>query len=189
VPADSASDTIPAPSPPASSADDSLGDTPGDAAAAQDSVGGGWTVRDTRVSAAVTGVATLLAVRTARHPDFDRMVFEFAGAEVPSYRLQYIDRPVRQCGSGEVVPLAGDAWLSIQLEPAQAHTEEGAATVTERSRSPRLPNLLELKLICDFEAVVEWVAAVDSPEAYRAVALASPARLVVDIRHRRQSAR
>jgi hypothetical protein len=147
---------------------------------------GTWTAGDTRVQQAVRGIATLRAVRTAAHPEFDRIVFEFAGSELPSHRLEYVDRPVRQCGSGDVVPLAGDAWLSIQFEPAQAHTEQGAATVTERSRSPRLPNLHELKLICDFEAVVEWVAAVASPEPYRLTTLTSPTRLVVDIRHDRR---
>jgi hypothetical protein len=147
---------------------------------------GNWTARDTRVTNAVAGVATLLAVRTAAHPAFDRLVFEFDATEVPSYRIEYIDRPVHQCGSGEVVPLAGDAWLRIQFEPANAHTEQGQPTVTERSRSPRLPNLLELKLICDFEAVIEWIAAVRSPEPYRVVVLRSPTRLIVDLRHARR---
>ena len=150
---------------------------------AERETGGSWTARDTGVRNPAAGVTTLRAVRTAAHSDFDRIVFEFDAAQVPSYRLEYIDRPVRQCGSGEVVPLAGEAWLSIQFEPANAHTEQGQPTVTERSRSPRLPNLLELKLICDFEAIVEWVAAVRSPEPYRVSVIRSPTRLIVDLRH------
>jgi hypothetical protein len=185
-PADSVADTVadsvagtPAIAPPPGPADTAAAESaePDTARIAE------WTVRDTRVTVAATGVATLVAVRAAAHAQFDRIVIEFEGAATPSYRLEYVDRPVRQCGSGEAVPLAGDAWLSIQLEPAQAHTEQGEPTVAERSRSPRLPNLLELKLICDFEAVVEWVAAVASPQPYRVAALRSPARLVVDIRH------
>ena len=139
----------------------------------------------TNVTKEVAGAALLRSVRAARHDEgFDRIVFDFADDEVPAYHIEYVDRPVRQCGSGEAVPLAGDAWLTVRIEPANAHTEEGEPTVRERAMSPGLPTLLELKLICDFEAQVEWVAAVSSPEQYRAFTLAAPNRLVVDIRHR-----
>ncbi|MBA2379226.1 MAG: hypothetical protein H0V76_06600, partial [Blastocatellia bacterium] len=56
----------------------------------------------------VTEVATLREVRSARHETYDRIVFEFAGSEMPTYHIEYIDKPVRACGSGDVVPLAGD---------------------------------------------------------------------------------
>jgi hypothetical protein len=141
-----------------------------------------WTVADTRVDRTPSGAATLREVRTARHPTYDRIVLELDGP-MPGYRIAYIDRPVRQCGSGNVVPFTGDAWLSITIEPAHAHTEQGQPTVAERERTPGYPNLLELKLICDFEAVVEWVAAVGSPEPYRVFTLDAPARLVIDVRH------
>lgn len=145
--------------------------------------GDGWTAGDTHIDRPITGAALLHEMRTARHPDFDRIVLDFGADAVPPYRISYIDRPVRQCGSGDTVPFAGDAWLSIVVEPANAHTEQGAPTVTPRERAPGLPSLLELKLICDFEAVVEIVAGVRSPEQYRAFVLGSPNRLVVDIRH------
>jgi hypothetical protein len=143
---------------------------------------GHWTAGDTFVDGQVSGSALLRGVRSARHDGFDRIVFEFESAS-PGYRISYIDRPVRQCGSGEVVPLAGDAWLSMRFEPADAHTAEGAPTIMERSRSPALPNVIELKLICDFEAQVEWVAGVHMPMEYRVLTLHDPTRVVVDIRH------
>lgn len=155
------------------------------ASAGQDTVSGAaWTVGTTTVDNQVEGAALLRSVRAARHDGFDRIVLDFAADEVPSYHVEYVDRPVLQCGSGEAVPLAGDAWIVIRIQPANAHTEEGQPTITQRELSPDLPTLLELKLICDFEAHVEWVAAVSSPEQYRAFTLASPNRLVVDIRHR-----
>jgi len=128
-------------------------------------------------------VATLRDVRTARQQGFDRVVFEFEGSQLPGYHLEYIDKPVRQCGSGEPVPIAGDAWLQVRLIPAQAHTEAGQPTVPERERHLGYPNLLELESICDFEAHVEWVLGVASPNRYRVLELTNPARLVVDVRH------
>src|SRR5688500_11515989 len=41
-------------------------------------------------------VATLKEVRVAAHDGYERIVFEFEGA-LPGYKVEYIDRPVRQC--------------------------------------------------------------------------------------------
>lgn len=123
-------------------------------------------------------------VRTARHRGFDRIVFEFRGTTLPGYHLEYVDRPVRQCGSGNAVSLAGQGWLRVRLTPAQAHTDAGRATVTSRERRFRFPMLKELKSTCDFEAEVEWVLGLASPNPYRVTELSRPARLVVDIKHR-----
>ncbi len=130
-----------------------------------------------------TGAALLEDVRSARHANYDRVVFEFEGSELPNYKIEYIDRPVRACGSGDVVPFAGDGWLSVRFSGSNAHTQVGDATIKDRSRSPNLPIVKDLKLICDFEAEVEWVMGVSSPNKYRVLELKSPTRLVVDIRH------
>lgn len=146
-------------------------------------MGAAWTAAGTNVERPMAGAALLRDVRTAGHTGFDRIVLDFGADSVPGYRVGYIDEPVRQCGSGEVVPLAGDGRLSITVQPANAHTEAGEPTVRERERAPRLPAVLELKLICDFEAMVEVVAGVTSPGRYRVFELTAPGRLVVDIMH------
>lgn len=128
--------------------------------------------------------ARLVAVRTGIHEGFDRVVFEFEG-RVPGYHIEYIDQPVRKCGSGKVAPLAGDGWLEVRMYPANAHTEEGQPTVADRERMPNLPVLWELELTCDFEAVVAWVLGVESPNRYQVRELSSPPRLVIDVRHNR----
>lgn len=127
--------------------------------------------------------AVLTRVRTGKHEGFDRVVFEFAGNAVPGYHVEYVDKPVRNCGAGEVVPLAGQGFLLIRMQPAQAHTEAGVATIKDRESAPNLPIIKELKLICDFEADVQWVAGLTSPNRYRVLELSNPARLVVDVRH------
>ncbi|HYP25984.1 MAG TPA: hypothetical protein VE262_04630 [Blastocatellia bacterium] len=128
-------------------------------------------------------LGVLKAVRTASHPNFDRVVFEFEGDAVPGYKLEYVDKPVRQCGSGEAVAVEGDGWLNVTFTPAQAHTEAGQATVEDRERRLNLKILKELESICDFEGEVAWVLGVSSPNVYRVLELAGPARLVVDIKH------
>ncbi|HEV2764369.1 MAG TPA: hypothetical protein VGV38_15420 [Pyrinomonadaceae bacterium] len=162
---------------------------PGDDAAPPEDETGDDSSQDFKGTAAVsekkregTAPAVLRSVRAARHGAFDRVVFEFEGRTPPGYRVEYVDRPVRQCGSGDTVALAGDAWLRVRLQPAQAHTEAGRPTVTQRERRLRLGVLREMKLTCDFEAEVEWVFGLAAPKRYRVLELKRPTRLVVDIR-------
>jgi hypothetical protein len=132
-----------------------------------------------------TGAVLLRDVRSAVHPTYDRVVFEFEGVQLPSYKVEYIDKPVRSCGSGDVVPLAGDAWLSVLFTGANAHTDAGEPTIKDRTRSPNHTIVKDLKLTCDFEAEVEWVMGVASPNKYRVLELKNPTRLVVDVNHNR----
>lgn len=124
----------------------------------------------------------LTALRVAEHEQYDRVVFEFRGG-VPGYHVEYVDRPVRDCGAGDVRPIAGDAWLEIRFFPANAHDEQGSPTVRERELHPKLANLLEVERTCDFEAVVTWVLGVKSPNRYRVLELTDPPRLAVDVKH------
>lgn len=129
-------------------------------------------------------LAILREVRTGRHSTFDRVVFEFEGKSTPGYRLEYVDKPVRDCGAGNVVSVTGDGFLKVEIVPAHAHTDDGEPTIKGRERAPDLPVLKELKLICDFEAHIEWILGLSSPNRYRVLELSNPPRLVVDIRHR-----
>lgn len=123
----------------------------------------------------------LRAVRAARNDGFDRVVFEFAGTRVPGFHVQYVDRPIRRCGSGNATEVAGQGWLQVHLEPAQAHDDVGQVTVSDREQALALPVLRELELTCDFEAQVEWVLGVAAPNRYRVLELRDPTRLVVDV--------
>ena len=141
-----------------------------------------WTAGIIDQAQSDASVSKLVAVRTATHDGFDRVVFEF-DKRIPGYHTEYIDRPVRKCGSGKVTQMAGDGWLEVRLSPAKAHTSEGQSTVAERERILSLPVLSELELTCDFEGIVTWVFGVESPNRYQVRELSSPPRLVIDVRH------
>jgi len=126
--------------------------------------------------------AQLRKIRTGQHPTFDRVVFEFDGGSVPGYRVEYVDKPIRSCGAGEIVQIGGYGFLLVQMSPAQAHTEEGQPTIETRDFAPDLAVLKELKSLCDFEANVQWVMGLSSPNRYRVLELTNPARLVIDVR-------
>jgi len=121
-------------------------------------------------------------VRATREQGFDRVVFELAAdTPLPGYRIEYVDAPVRDCGSGEAKEVAGDAWLEVRMYPLNAHTEAGEPTIAFREQSTDLQVLRELERTCDFEAVTTWVLGLRSPNPYRVHELSNPPRLVIDV--------
>lgn len=131
--------------------------------------------------------ATLRDVRVGDHGAYQRVVFDFGDSPLPGYHLEYVDKPLRQCGSGDALPVAGDGWLRVRFTPAYAHTEEeGRPTIADRNRRMASGNIRQLMLTCDFEAMVEWVIGVGSPNPFRVLELTNPSRLVVDVGVRRK---
>lgn len=141
-----------------------------------------WTAGVVDIPRSSLAPVTLREVREARNEGFDRVVFQFDGDQVPGYHLEYIDAPAIKCGSGDPTTIAGQGWLQVRLEPAQAH-QGGKPTVTARERKPNLPVLAELELTCDFEGENTWVLGVKHPNKYRVMELQAPTRLVVDVQH------
>ena len=143
-----------------------------------------WTtgiVSDTTNSTDTT-VFVVTDFRTGRHETFDRLVLEFAESGIPNFYIAYVDMPVRRCGSAEPVSLQGEGWLMIRLYPAKMH-KNGKSTIEKRDAQVNFPVLLRAVTLCDFEAAVEWVAALVSPNRFRVMQLECPPRLVVDISH------
>ncbi len=125
----------------------------------------------------------LREVRAARNEGYDRLVVEFAGDGVSGYKIDYLKGQATKCGSGDTVPIAGQALLRIRLQPAQAHDDAGKATIKERERKLDLPVMQEMEMTCDFEGQVEWVIGLGKQANYRVLELASPPRIVVDVQH------
>jgi GYF domain 2 len=126
--------------------------------------------------------AVLNALRVSKNDGFDRIVFEFL-ERVPGYHLAYVDKPVRDCGSGDARRIEGDGRLQVRFSPASAHTEGGEPTLRQREFKPALSMVREIERTCDFEGVVTWVVGTASPQPYRVYELSSPPRLVVQIEH------
>lgn len=138
-------------------------------------------------------MALLRSARASTDAGFDRLVFEFSsesaggegwGDSLPGYVVEYATRPIRRCGSGEEVSLAGTSRLVVRFQPARAHDDRGTPTIAGREWVPRLPVVQELKLVCDFEGQVEWAIGLASSRRFRVLELSQPARVVVDVRHR-----
>ena len=130
--------------------------------------------------------ALLTGVRLGRHEGFDRVVFEFR-EELPGYRVEYVEPPLTEDGSGNTVELDGSAFLVVRMEPASGFdlsAPEGELVYTGPRRlsgaDAGTVTVRELVRTGDFEAVLTWAIGVNGRTPFVVTTLESPARLVVD---------
>lgn len=130
--------------------------------------------------------ARLRAVRAAGQQGFDRVVFEFVD-DLPGYKVGYVERPVREDGSGKEVAVAGAAVLEVRMAPASG-AEVSASGVRETYTGPDrlLPRngtvVVEVVRAGDFEGQLTWVVGTSARAPFKVTTLGSPSRLVVDVR-------
>jgi hypothetical protein len=127
---------------------------------------------------AVPLVPAVTGVRFAAHPQegFDRIVFDIPGA-LPDYSVRYVSQ-VRMDPSDRAVSVPGRRYLLVVLNPAQAHRDNGAATVSGVHRVG-LPMLKSYAVVGDYEGYVSIVLGLDDVVGYRVGEL--PGRIYVDV--------
>ena len=134
-------------------------------------------------------IALLERVAVARHEGYDRVVFQFRNV-LPGYRVEYVEPPLRQDGSGNVVEVDGNAFVVVRMEQASGFdlgTGEGELVY----KGPRRISgagagtsvVREVVRIGDFEAVLNWAVGLDDRVDFRVLTLDDPPRLVVDFRN------
>jgi hypothetical protein len=145
----------------------------------------------TPVKAGAVGSETALLERIAlgRHEGYDRVVFQFTN-NLPGYRVEYVQRPLKEDGSGNPVSVAGNAVVVVRMEPASGfdlNTAEGVLVYKGPKRidgaSAGTSVVRQLVRTGDFEAVLSWAIGLTDKVDFRVTTAASPARLIVDFRN------
>jgi hypothetical protein len=132
---------------------------------------------------AVPPVAIMYDLRYGCHDTFDRIVFDFRD-NIPGYRVEYVEPPISQDGSGEPLDIDGNAFLYVRFYVAQAHDEAGQSTYTgPRQITPGLEAVSEIEMAGDFEGYVSWGIGLPEELDFRVTDLADPYRVVIDIEH------
>lgn len=131
----------------------------------------------------LTTVPLLRDVRMGVHPEnggWERIVFEFQGG-LPPAQVKYV-MSAAQCGSGQPVTLAGTAILSVRFDQAAQHTDAGQQTFAKNLVPGPGSTVLEAKLSCDFEALLQWELGVKAQQNFKVTTLTNPPRLVIDVK-------
>ncbi len=132
------------------------------------------------VAAPATQTSTLVAIRAAHHPNFDRLVFEFTGPLPTTYSVTRVPQIIGD-GSGLPIPVAGDALLAVRFYPAAGHDDSGHGTYGPIRRTYPLPGLIEVANSGDFEAVLSFGVGLATSTSVRTFTLTNPSRVVVDL--------
>jgi len=131
-----------------------------------------------------TGTPVLTAIRTGQHNGFDRLVLEFNGG-LPAYLVQYV-AVVSGDPSGDPVQLNGKAFLHVALAGATLDDafQGGHRHYTGPKRvSINLPEMQEIAVAGDFEAVLSFGIGVAQVEPFSVTTMSGPPRLVIDVAH------
>jgi hypothetical protein len=133
--------------------------------------------------------ALLERVAVGRHEGFDRVVFQFRNV-VPGYRVEYVQPPLKEDGSGNVVPVRGDSFVSVRMEPASGFdltTGEGELVYKGPRRlsgaTAGTSVVREVVRTGDFEAVLSWAIGLEQKVEFKVQTTKSPARLIIDFRN------
>lgn len=130
--------------------------------------------------------ALLERVAVGHHEGYDRVVFQFRDEGLPGYRVEYMEPPLREDGSGAPVDVAGSAFVVVRMEPASGfdlNTGEGELVYKGPKRLPGTGVVKEVVRTGDFEAVLSWAIGLEAKVPFRVTTAASPSRLIVDFRN------
>jgi hypothetical protein len=112
-----------------------------------------------------TEIALLDRIAVGRHEGYDRVVFQFQNG-LPGYRIQYVQPPLKEDGSGNPVSVQGNAIVLVRMDPASGfdlNTGEGVMVYKGPKRS--------------------WAIGLSDKVDFRVRTATSPARLIVDFRN------
>ncbi len=112
----------------------------------------------------------------------ERITFGF-DSFLPGVVVEYVERPVREAGSGDEVAVGGDAVLGIRFEPASSARIDGEDVTRTYTGPERVPgtggSVVEVVQIGNFEAVYEWVAGLGAQVPFRVEADEATATVTV----------
>ncbi|MDM7490255.1 hypothetical protein QT969_18385 [Rhodococcus sp. CSLK01-03] len=177
-PAPSASASTATSSVPSGSSSGSSGssDSPGDEPAPTDA-------SDKTSPASADAKLTVTDIRTGRHENFDRVVYEMGGTGTPGWRVGYVDRAV-QDGSGNDVTVAGGAILQVLIDGSAYPFDSGVEPYSGPDPVLAQPggSVVVVTGSGVFEGVTQSFVGVAEPNTpFDVYALTNPTRLVVDV--------
>src|SRR4029453_16612812 len=125
--------------------------------------------------------AKLAAIRAARHPGYERVVFQFEGAKVPGYRIEYVREITLGESDDQYLTLEGGALVEATFQgTASDDHRPGTQTVPDKF-TPALAQVKQIGLAEDWEGVVRLGIGLEHRAGFRVLEPRDPARVVVDL--------
>src|ERR1700682_421076 len=125
-----------------------------------------------------SGLAQPTTARVGGQPDYDRIVFEYAGTALPSLSVTAVSPPFVSDPSGRPLTVSGIAFLEIVFRELPGI---GSGYTGPSRFKAGLPILTDLEPRGDFEGVQQWIVGLSGQACVRVFSLTSPTRLVIDL--------
>ena len=122
-------------------------------------------------------VGTLARIRSSRHKNFDRIVFEFDNGSLPMYQTLWEKPPFYEGETDVKVEIAGSKFLTVQFYPNGGWIEGYAV------EKMNFPMLRESALTYNWEGTTAFTLGLKSDTRFRVIELKNPTRLAVDFKH------
>jgi hypothetical protein len=117
-------------------------------------------------------------LRTGAHSGYDQLTVQFSNGQPSSIQLQPRSGTAFTLSpSGQKVTLAGQNSIVVDIQGADAHT----AYAGSRDIKTGYRRLVEVRIVQDFEGVLQLALGIAGPACYRVQILPNPVRLVIYI--------
>ncbi len=121
-------------------------------------------------------------IRTGAHPCVERVVLELQGSgDLPGYRVEYVDDPVKLSPSDLDVDISGDATLVLSVGAWMTAMDGEGYAGPDDIVPMNVEHIRELRLIENFEGMHQWAIGLDERRSFEVTTLADPPRIVIDI--------
>ena len=123
-------------------------------------------------------LAYINAVRTGAHTGDDQLTVQFGNGQPSSIQLQpQTGTAFMISPSGQHVTLTGQNGILVTIRGSDGHTSyTGSRDIKTGDRG-----LVEVRIVQDFEGVVQFALGIAGPACYRVEVLPNPVRLVIYI--------
>ncbi|MBO1331376.1 hypothetical protein [Streptomyces sp. VRA16 Mangrove soil] len=134
--------------------------------------------------------ACFVRVRTGAYADYDRIVVDLGGPDLPYLEYEFLGgtglTPMSGKGDGSEprVPLDGKTYLTLQFFGATTYTTSGAAAfIGATPKVLDMPSVKGYAVLGSFEGHAKFGLALGDLSDYHVFFLSNPNRLVIDVYH------
>jgi hypothetical protein len=134
--------------------------------------------------AASSAAALLTHVEELGDNCVDHVIFDFdaKGTDPPGYTLTYGTPPFTADGSGKTIPVAGNAFIVVKVQPGYGFDFEAGKPTYTGPKSVSVNDTNHVQAIVetgDFEGVLTWVIGLDAKRPFSVQATGTPRHQLV----------
>ncbi len=138
----------------------------------------------TSATSPTAGTGVLDAVGVFANAGYDQVVFQFVGG-APPYTVAVVHPPLLADASGQVITMAGTAFVKVVMHPASGFDPETGTPVYTGPKRITFngASVVEVVQGGDFEGYLTWYISLTEPVPMVSTTASDPGRIAIDFQH------